>query len=139
MNKFIVALILLIPLLSACQDDPDKPEDLIRESDYIDLLTEVFLVQSIAELRGIEEKKDSLYTIVFDHYQVTRDQFDRSHTFYQRQGEPQVVRTDSVREILRREREALMRARFQSDEAETQNEPEVEYDSDDESGDAPDE
>lgn len=139
MNRFIVALMVLMPLLSACQDDPNKPEDLIREPVYIDLLTEVFLIQSIAELRGIEEKKDSLYTVIFDQYNVTRDQFDRSHTYYQRQGEAQVARADSVRDMLRREREALMRARFQSDESETQNEPDAEYDSVDESDDTPDE
>jgi hypothetical protein len=138
MNRFIVALMVIIPLLSACQDDPNKPEDLIREPVYIDLLTEVFLIQSIAELRGIEENKDSLYTVIFDQYNVTRDQFDRSHTYYQRQGEAQVARADSVRDMLRREREALMRARFQSDESETQNEPDAEYDSDDESDDTPD-
>jgi hypothetical protein len=139
MNKILAALFFLIPILGACQNDSEKPEDLIREPVYIDLLTEVFLVQSVAELRGIEDKKDSLYTVIFDHYNVTRDQFDRSHAYYQRQGEIQVARSDSVRDMLRKEREALMRARFQSEDSETQEVSESDSDEDQESDGAPDE
>jgi hypothetical protein len=62
-------------------------------------------------LQELSEKEDSLYTALFNRYEVSRDQFDRSHEYYQRQGEAQVARTDTIRERLRNEREAMMRAR----------------------------
>lgn len=115
---------LCIPILAGfiflgCQSDPDKPEDLIKEPVYIDVLTEVFMAQSLAELKDITEKEDSLVNVVFDRYDVSQDQFERSHEYYQRQGEAQVVRTDTIRSILRNEREALMRARQEQREQET--------------------
>lgn len=109
--KFFFIVIILTIVLSGCNFGSDKPEDLIDEPVYIDLLTEVFLVQSFASLQGLSEKEDSLYTVLFNRYEVSRDKFDRSHEYYQRQGEAQVARTDTIRERLRNEREVMMRAR----------------------------
>lgn len=110
-NNYFFLLLISTILLSGCYPEPEKPDDLIREPVYVDLLTEVFLTQSMASLQNLTEKEDSLLSVLFDRYEVTRDQFDRSHEYYQRQGEAQVARTDSIRDRLRSEREALMRAR----------------------------
>lgn len=97
---------------AACESEDNKPEDLIKEPVYTDLLTEVFLIRSHAELRDYdEEQEDSLYNHIFEQYGINREQFERSHTFYQRQGEAHLARTDSIRSILRDEREAIIRSR----------------------------
>jgi hypothetical protein len=111
MIKYLCIPILAGFIVIGCQSNPDKPKDLIKEPVYIDVLTEVFMAQSLAELKDITEQEDSLVNVVFDRYAVSRDQFERSHKYYQRQGEAQLVRTDSIRSILRNEREALIRAR----------------------------
>lgn len=109
--KYLFMIIVSATVLSGCNFGSDKPEDLIEEPVYIDILTEIFLVQSIAALHDLSEKEDSLYTVLFNRYEISRDQFDLSHEYYQRQGEAQVARTDTIRERLRSEREAMMRAR----------------------------
>lgn len=111
MIRFLFIILISTIVLSGCNFESEKPEGLIEEPVYIDLLTEVFLVQSIAALQDSSEKEDSLYTALFNRYEISRDQFDRSHEYYQRQGEAQVARTDTIRERLRSEREAMMRAR----------------------------
>lgn len=123
MIKYFFMPILAGFFIIGCQSNPDKPKDLIKEPVYIDVLTEVFMAQSLAELKNITEKEDSLVNVVFDRYDVSRDQFERSHEYYQRQGEAQVVRTDSIRSMLRNEREALMRARQEQREQQDQHEP----------------
>ncbi len=96
---------------SACESGDNKPEDLIKEPVYMDLLTEVFLIRSQVELRDFdEEQEDSLYNHIFEQYGINRQQFERSHTFYQRQGEYHLARTDSIRSILQNEREAILRS-----------------------------
>lgn len=111
MSRILFYALLTGLLLAGCESS-NKPDDLINEPVYVDLLTEIFLTQGLVELiEDGEQIKDSLITVVFDRYDVTPEQFDRSHEFYQRQGSAQLVRTDSVRDRLRNEREALIRAR----------------------------
>jgi len=111
MSRLLFFTLLAGLFLSGCQLS-NKPDDLIKEPVYVDLLTEIFLTQGLVELiEEGEQKKDSLITVVFDRYEVTPDQFERSHEFYQRQGTAQLARVDSVRDRLRNEREALIRAR----------------------------
>lgn len=111
MSRILFYTLLAGLLLAGCESS-NKPDDLIKEPVYVDLLTEIFLTQGLVELiEDGEQKKDSLITVVFDRYDVTPDQFERSHEFYQRQGSAQLARTDSVRDRLRNEREALIRAR----------------------------
>lgn len=96
--------------LAGCESS-NKPDDLIKEPVYIDLLTEIFLTEGLVELiEDGQQKKDSLMTVVFDRYDVTPDQFERSHEYYQRQGSEQLARADSVRKKLRSERDAMIQA-----------------------------
>lgn len=76
----VTILIASLICFSACNDR--EPDDLIEENQYIDLLVEFELLNTIQRLEG-----DSLYTVeltetVLDGYGITMDQFERSYLYY---------------------------------------------------------
>ncbi|MEX1062316.1 MAG: DUF4296 domain-containing protein [Balneolaceae bacterium] len=111
MIRFLFLIPVTILFLAAgCRPEPQKPDNLVQESVYTNLLAELYLTKNFVESVGLLEKEDSLQAIVFDHYDVTREQFEESHKFYQRQVPDQVARIDSVRNMLQRERSAMLEA-----------------------------
>ena len=104
-------LILFILILLAGCREKDKPKDLLEEPLYMELLAEVFLVESYVEIMDQREKEDSLLNVVFEEYSVDRGRFERSHEFYQRQPDRQEARADSIRRMLQAERDTVMQIR----------------------------
>ncbi|MAO63878.1 MAG: hypothetical protein CL666_02640 [Balneola sp.] len=88
-------------ILSSCisPDQPKKPVDLISENNYVDLLVDM---QHIITWRNVKQDSvnaDSLKQVIYDRYEITEQQFEASHTYYQQQVERQLVR---IEEVLRR-------------------------------------
>ncbi len=84
---------LLAMLLASCNEEAEyKPDDLIPEDTYIKMLIELEMAHSFKVL-----PEDSVYVVrlldgVFEHYDVTLDQFERSHEWYGRDTHEQLRR-----------------------------------------------
>ena len=87
-----------------------KPENLISENRYIKLMVEVQLLDAYLYTTDSLANFDSLKLAMFDHYQVTEEQYRRSNAYYQSNINAQIVRLDSVQQILKREIQALKKA-----------------------------
>ncbi|MEX0770616.1 MAG: DUF4296 domain-containing protein [Balneolaceae bacterium] len=83
----------------------------MAESEYTELLMEVFITQNLIQLKELTEKRDSVMTGLFDRYGVTEDQFKRSHEYYQTQANDQKERIDRIRDRLREERGKIDKVR----------------------------
>lgn len=90
--------------LLSCENPPEPPEDLIGEETYTNLIAELTLSRSLVNTRSALHVEDSLRQVLFEHYGTTREQFDRSHAWYQRQPEQQMARLDSINAMLREQR-----------------------------------
>lgn len=102
--------LLLLPLLAAfgCSDKPPKPDDLISEDEYIELMVELQLVRSYGETLQIDSTTiDSLTDKVFDRYSTTDSTFQKSHNYYQQFPQEHVQRIDKAIEQLKMDQVGL--------------------------------
>ncbi|TVQ65819.1 MAG: DUF4296 domain-containing protein, partial [Balneolaceae bacterium] len=88
-HRSIIILLLLSALVctallpAGC--DRDRPKDLIDEETYMDILLELHILAAIREIDGEDETRYRAgQDTVLEHYQITRDQFQRSHAYYHR-------------------------------------------------------
>lgn len=109
--RTLLCVLLASALLFAGCRTSDKPEDMMAESEYTELLMEVFITQNLIQLKELTEKRDSVMTDLFDRYGVTEDQFIRNHEYYQIQANDQKERIDRIRDRLREEREKIDKVR----------------------------
>ena len=97
-------LISIALLFSSC-GDPTAPENLLEEDRYIDVFAELVVVNQIGEdnLDGVS--REYLKEQIFDKYNVTKEQFERTHRYYQQQPEKHLQRLDKVENILTEQRD----------------------------------
>lgn len=96
--------LLSVVLLSAgCTDnEPQPPENLIKEDRYIDLLAEFQMIRSYQEtLPQDSVVVDSLTRVVYKKYGISREQFIESHNYYRQDFEQQIERLDEAIERIR--------------------------------------
>lgn len=92
----LAAFFLMSFLVSGC--DGNRPDDLIEEEVYLDILLEMHLLAAIREKDGGDEKRYRAgQQAVLKHYGITRDQFQRSHAWYHRDMYEQQGRYSIVR------------------------------------------
>lgn len=101
-----VFLMFSLLLLVSCSD-PTAPEDLLEEKRYISLFSELVVINQLDEAQLDSVSRDYLKEQAFKEYKVTREQFERSHLYYQKQPEQQLKRIDKIEEWLTEERERL--------------------------------
>lgn len=106
----LCVLLMSVLLFAGCRTS-EKPENVMPESEYTELLMEVFITQNLIQLKELTEKRDSVMTDLFDRYGVTEDQFERSHEYYQIEANEQKERIDRIRDRLREEREKIDKIR----------------------------
>lgn len=101
--KWLPTLILLLFLsVLGCSDDPSKPEVLIKEDKYIDLMVELQLVRSYGETNSLDSLTvDSLTDEVFQKYETTDSVFVQTHNYYQQFPENQQKRIEKGIERLK--------------------------------------
>ena len=100
-NGIILLLLLIFGLLGCSQSD--KPKNLIPEEKYVDILVEFQLIHSLNRSRVDSLQRDSLRKVVLDKYDVTQNQFDASHDYYQHQPEKQTKRIQQALDALHME------------------------------------
>ncbi len=92
LNRFFVISMCL--LLVACGAE-EKPQDLIEEEVYINLLVELQIIKSQSYIEpGLET--DSLRLEVLNYYGISKEVFLRSHEYYQTEGRAQVQRIEKA-------------------------------------------
>lgn len=95
-------LVFLFILMTSCSGNPQKPDNLIEEEKYTDLLVELQLIRSYSENAATDSTTiDSLTSLVFQKYEVTNESFRESHRYYQQFPEEQKIRTDKAIERLK--------------------------------------
>jgi hypothetical protein len=90
-------LLILIPiliLLGGCyptheENDTVPPDDLIEVEKMVNIIAEVEIAESALRQKQnygheINRLKEEYYTAIFNKYEVTKDQFDRSLAFYKK-------------------------------------------------------
>lgn len=85
--------------------DPTAPEEVIEEETYINVFTELVIINLLSEAQIDSVARDSLKQEVFDEYRVSREQFDEAHRYYQKQPDEHLRRLDKIEEILTEQRE----------------------------------
>lgn len=85
--------------------DPTAPEDVMEEETYINIFTELVIINQLSDAQIDSVAQDSLKQKVFDEYGVNRDQFDEAHRYYQKQPDAHLRRLDRIEEILTEQRE----------------------------------
>ncbi|MEX1211482.1 MAG: DUF4296 domain-containing protein [Balneolaceae bacterium] len=106
LRSLFVLVLITLPLL-ACEQESSPPDGVLNESLYLDLTTELYLTMQWVQLREIYEQEDSLRQLVFDHYGVSPEQFQKSHQYYQSDIDGQLIRLDSLRVRFDREERRL--------------------------------
>lgn len=82
--------------------EPQRPDNLIAEDTYIDLLVELQLLRSYAESKQTDSLTiDSLTSEVFDRYEVSDEVFRSSHNYYQQFPKQQIDRIEKAIERLK--------------------------------------
>ncbi len=96
MVLLFAALIGTASVTAGC--DRDQPKDLIDEDIYVDILLELHILAAIREIDGEDETRYRAgQDAVLAHYQITREQFERSHDYYHRNMQEQQRRYNTVR------------------------------------------
>lgn len=86
----------------SCSDESPKPDQLIKEDKYIDLMIELQLVRSHGESNSLDSLTvDSLTKEVFQQYGTTDSIFVQSHNYYQRFPKEQQTRIEQAIERLK--------------------------------------
>lgn len=93
---------LSIFILASCSDDHQKPDNLIDEDTYTDLMIELQLIRSYGENAETDSTTiDSLTSGVFQKYDVSAEAFLESHEYYEHFPEQQKARTEEAIERLK--------------------------------------
>jgi hypothetical protein len=103
MRKTVIAASLLLTVIYAagCNQD-SSPSAVIGEEKYIDLMVELQLFRSyIRTVPADSSTIDSLQTEIYKKYNVTQEEFRKSHEYYQQQYVEQKERIDKAIEQLR--------------------------------------
>lgn len=89
-------------MLVGCSGNQGKPEHLIPEKEYIDLLVEFQLIRSYRENAVTDSADvDSLIQAVCKRYSITIEQFRESHKYYQQFPQKQKERVEKAIEELK--------------------------------------
>jgi len=97
-------LIFLALILISCSD-PTAPEDLLDENRYVSVFSELLMINQIDEQQLNGVSRNYLKEQVFEEYDVTREQFERTHKYFQQQPEQQLQRLSKIEESLTQERD----------------------------------
>lgn len=105
MNRSIFTLLISLLLFAAACSNADRPDDLIGEERYVQIFSELVVINQITDEQLGPVSRDYLTEQVFENHGVDEDQFNRTHSYYQRQPDRQLERISKVEEKLKNERD----------------------------------
>jgi len=106
MNRRLASIFLILTslVLLSC-GDPTAPEDLLEEDLYVSVFSELLIINQINEQQLDGISRDYLKEQVFEEYDVTREQFEQTHRYFQQQPEQQLERLSKIEETLMQDRD----------------------------------
>ena len=103
MRKLLLISVLVLFSISCAEKE--KPENLLPEETYIQLVVEMQLLQNYVKQSNPDSTHlDSLSTAIFEAYNIRREQFYESHEYYQQNIAEQKERIKEAIELLRKDR-----------------------------------
>lgn len=99
LQGLLLVLILMGSVSCVGPEKVPKPDNLLPEDVYIDLMVEVQHLITYRNSYPDSVNIDSLSTLIYNKYQVTEEDFLVSHEYYQKHVKEQIARID---EALRR-------------------------------------
>ncbi|MDZ7682217.1 MAG: DUF4296 domain-containing protein [Fodinibius sp.] len=106
-------LLFLLLCWVGCEENPQKPDQLIEEDKYVNLMVELQLVRSYAENADTDSVTvDSLKQQVLQKYGVGLADFNASHQYYQKFPQEQKNRVEQAIERLKMDQVGQRPARF---------------------------
>ncbi len=107
MKKLFFGFLLLITTLG-CSSESTPPDELIDEQTYQQMFMEFTIINQFDQ-RILEEKsQEEFRQLVYEHYDVTEEEFRISHEYYEQQVDEQLDRVREMSKILRAERDSLI-------------------------------
>lgn len=105
----MLLLLSLIIAWAGCNPDTavpsyPKPDDLIPEDTYIDLLIEMQLAKTVFNSDDGLSDPDSVVQAIYDKYGVTEEGYEDSHRWYQSNYKEQQDRIEIAKDRLLKER-----------------------------------
>lgn len=104
---FLFAMMAIFTSGCVGPDAPPKPEDLIEEDIYIDLMVEMQHITTYRNALPDKIDADSLKSIVYQKYGITEEQFVASHEYYQYQVESHILRAEEAIKRLETEKQLI--------------------------------
>ena len=103
--SFFLALLFVVSCLR--QEETSKPDNLISEQNYIDLLVEMQHITTYRDARPNTVNADSLKSLVYDKFGITEEQFLASHQYYQKQVNRQIARVNEALRQMENEKQYI--------------------------------
>jgi len=99
---FLLILFVTGVLAGGCEQD-QKPENLIPDSTYVQVITELSLVRAFEHQHRDTVNTAQVVQKIFDKYHINREQFMESHRYYQDNIKAQKKRFQEVMNSLQKE------------------------------------
>jgi hypothetical protein len=106
-KKLLFVLILLI-VLPGCSSESNPPDELIDEQTYEQIFMEFAIINQLDKRILEDRSQEELRQLVYEHYDVTEEEFKISHEYYEQNVEEQLERVRDMSDILREERDSLV-------------------------------
>lgn len=95
----------LLIAVSSCKET--EPDFLIEEDTYIQIFSELAIIDQYDPNLLKYRTKEDVRELVYYEYNVSKEDFRRSHEYYEKNIEAQLERLEKVNLILREERDAV--------------------------------
>lgn len=107
MKRFFIAIMLLMTTIG-CSSEPHQPDELIDEQTYQQMFMEFAIINQLDQRLLQQTSQEEFRQMVYEHYEVTEEEFRISHEYYEQQVSEQIDRVRDMSKILREERDSLL-------------------------------
>lgn len=106
MTRSLYVLLFMLPMMICVScNDKEAPENLIEEDVYIKIFSQLVIINQMQDEQLDDISREYLIGQVYEEYDVTEDQFNQSHQYYQRQPDQQLERINQIEEKFKLERD----------------------------------
>nr|WP_255727793.1 DUF4296 domain-containing protein [Rhodohalobacter sulfatireducens] len=102
---FVLILLIVLP---GCSSESNPPDELIDEQTYEQIFMEFAIINQLDKRILEDRSQEELRQLVYEHYDVTEEEFRISHEYYEQNVEEQLERVRDMSDILREERDSLV-------------------------------
>lgn len=107
MKRLLIAVIFLM-ITFGCSSESSPPDELIDEQTYEQMFMEFAIINQLDQRLLQKTSQEKLRQLVYEHYNVTEEEFRISHEYYERQIDDQLERVKEMSRTLRAERDSLL-------------------------------